>query len=98
MSAGEYVVAPIPPEGPLLDEYIDQCWEALPLAQRNLPEWAPTRVVWLPILQREPDILVDVASRPRVRVTIVEDVAAEIYIARKNLLATTNKNHPRSIR
>jgi hypothetical protein len=46
----------------------------------------------------EPDSLVDVASGLRVRITIVEDVAAGIDIARKNLLATTNKNRPRSIR
>jgi hypothetical protein len=30
VSAGGYVVAPIPPEGPLLDDYIEQRWEALP--------------------------------------------------------------------
>jgi hypothetical protein len=32
VSASGYAVAPIPPEGPLLDDYIKQRWEALPLA------------------------------------------------------------------
>jgi hypothetical protein len=32
VSGGGYAVAPIPLEGPLLDEYIEQRWEALPLA------------------------------------------------------------------
>jgi hypothetical protein len=41
--------------------------------------------------------LVGVASEMRVRITIVEDVLAEIDIARTNLLTTTNENHPRSI-
>jgi hypothetical protein len=41
--------------------------------------------------------LVDVASETRVRITIVEDVLAEIDIAMRNLLMTTNENHPRSI-
>jgi hypothetical protein len=41
--------------------------------------------------------LIDIAAEPRVRIIIIEDVAAEIDIARKNLLATTNENHPRSI-
>jgi hypothetical protein len=45
----------------------------------------------------KPDNLVDVASEPRVRITIGKDVAAGIDIARKNLLMTTNENHPRSI-
>jgi hypothetical protein len=50
VSADRYTVAPIPPEGPLLDDYIEQHWEALLSVQRDLPEWAPTRTVWLPIL------------------------------------------------
>jgi rRNA maturation protein Nop10 len=29
VSTGEYAVAPIPPKGSLLDEYIKQRWEAL---------------------------------------------------------------------
>jgi hypothetical protein len=45
VSVGGYAVAPIPPEGPLLDDYIEQRWEALPPAQRDLPEWAPTRTI-----------------------------------------------------
>jgi hypothetical protein len=45
----------------------------------------------------EPDSLVDIASEPRVRITFDKDVAARIDIARKNLLTTTNENHPRSI-
>jgi hypothetical protein len=53
VSADGYTVAPIPPEGPLLDDYIERCWEALSSVQRDLPEWAPTRTVWLPILQNE---------------------------------------------
>jgi uncharacterized protein YbdZ (MbtH family) len=32
VSAGAYAVAPISPEGPLLDDYIEQRWEALPPA------------------------------------------------------------------
>jgi hypothetical protein len=50
---GGYAIAPIPPEGLLLDDYIEQRWEALPPAQRDLPEWAPIRVVSLPILQNK---------------------------------------------
>jgi hypothetical protein len=45
----------------------------------------------------EPNSLVNVTSG-RERITIAEDVAAGIDIERKNLLATTNKNYPRSIR
>jgi hypothetical protein len=41
VSAGGYAVAPIPSERPLLDNYIEQ---------RDLPEWAPRRAIWLPIL------------------------------------------------
>jgi hypothetical protein len=51
MSTDGYAVAPIPPEGPLIDHLIEQRWEALPPARRDLPEWAPTRAIWLPILQ-----------------------------------------------
>jgi hypothetical protein len=40
----------------LLDDYIEQRWEVLPLAQRDLPEWAPMRAIWLPILQSEGEI------------------------------------------
>jgi hypothetical protein len=46
----------------------------------------------------EPDKLIDVAGESRVRITAVEDVAARIDIAMKNLLTTTNKNLPKSIR
>jgi hypothetical protein len=56
VSAGGYAVALIPPNGLLLDDYIERRWEALPLAQRQLPEWAPMRAVWLPILQNERDL------------------------------------------
>jgi hypothetical protein len=55
-STDGYAVAPIPPEGPAPDEYIEQRWEALPLVQRDLPEWAPTRAIWLPILQNEREV------------------------------------------
>jgi hypothetical protein len=53
VSTGSYAVAPILPEGPLLDDLIEQRWEVLPPARRNLPEWAPTRAIWLFILQSE---------------------------------------------
>jgi hypothetical protein len=56
VSGGGYAVAPIPPEGPPLDDLIEQRWEALMPALRNLPEWAPTRTIWLPILQSEREI------------------------------------------
>jgi hypothetical protein len=39
VSADGYAIAPTPPEGPLLDDYIEQRWEALPPVQRDLPEW-----------------------------------------------------------
>jgi hypothetical protein len=41
--------------------------------------------------------MVDIVGEPRVRFTIVEDIAVRIDIARTNLLTTTNKNHPRLI-
>jgi hypothetical protein len=41
---------------------------------------------------------VDVAGEPRVRITIVEDVAAGINITRIILLAATMRKYPRSIR
>jgi hypothetical protein len=56
MSAGGYAIAPIPPEGPLLDEYIKKWWEDLPPAQRGQPEWAPTRAIRLPILESEREL------------------------------------------
>jgi hypothetical protein len=45
VSASAYAIAPIPPEGPLLDDYIERRWEALSPVHRDLPEWAPTRAV-----------------------------------------------------
>jgi hypothetical protein len=59
VSTGGYAVAPVPPEGPLLDDYIEQRWEALPSAQCDLLQWAPTRAIWLPILQSEREIELD---------------------------------------
>jgi hypothetical protein len=56
MSAGGYAVAPIPPEGLLLDDYIERRWEALPPAQRNLSELASMHAVWLPILQNKREL------------------------------------------
>jgi hypothetical protein len=56
VSTGGYAVSPITSEGPLLDDYIEQCWEVLPPVQRDLPEWAPTRAVWLPILENEREL------------------------------------------
>jgi hypothetical protein len=44
------------PEGPLLDEYIEQRWEALSSVQRDLPEWAPSRAVLLPILSNKQEL------------------------------------------
>jgi hypothetical protein len=41
--------------------------------------------------------LVDVAGESRVRITIVEDVAAEKIIARIILLAATMRKDPRSV-
>jgi hypothetical protein len=46
----------------------------------------------------DPDNLVDNVGERRVCITMVEDGAAGMDIARTNLLATTKKNHPRSIR
>jgi hypothetical protein len=46
----------------------------------------------------EPDSLVNVVGESRIRITIVEDVAAGIDIARTNILVTTNKIHSRLIR
>jgi hypothetical protein len=53
VSASGYAVALILLEGPVLDELIERRWQMLPLANRELPEWAPTRAVWLMILQNE---------------------------------------------
>jgi hypothetical protein len=56
VSAGGYAVAPISPEGPLLDELIDRRWQMLPPEQREQPEWVPMRAIWLPILQHEREV------------------------------------------
>jgi hypothetical protein len=56
MLASWYAIAPIPPEGLLFDEYIEQRWEAFPLAQGDQPEWVPTCANWLPILQNEREL------------------------------------------
>jgi hypothetical protein len=56
VSADGYAVAPIPPKGPLLDDLIEQRWEALTPSPCDLPEWAPTRTISLPILQSEREI------------------------------------------
>jgi hypothetical protein len=56
MSAGWYVVGPIPPEWQLLDEYMKQRWEALPPAQSDQPGWVATHAIWLPILQNEREL------------------------------------------
>jgi hypothetical protein len=40
----------------------------------------------------------DVTWEPRARITIVEDVAAEINIARTKILVATMRKDPRSIR
>jgi hypothetical protein len=50
------VVVPLPPKGSLLDDYIERRWEALSPVQCNLPEWVPTRAVWLPILHNEREL------------------------------------------
>jgi hypothetical protein len=42
--------------------------------------------------------LVDVARESRVRISIVEDIAAETNIARIVLLAATKRKDPKSIR
>jgi hypothetical protein len=47
VSTGGYTVAPIPPKGPLLDDYIE-----LPWAQRDLPEWALIRPFCITILSQ----------------------------------------------
>jgi hypothetical protein len=50
VSADGYAVAPIPPKEVLLDDYIKWHWEALLPTECDLPKWAPTRAVWLPIM------------------------------------------------
>jgi uncharacterized protein YbdZ (MbtH family) len=48
VSAGSYAIAPIPPEGLLLDDYIEQRWEGLPPVQPDLPEWAGNAIAPIP--------------------------------------------------
>jgi hypothetical protein len=52
VSAAGYAVPPLP-EVDALDDIIDQLRQLLLPAQRNLPENAPRRSIWLPRMQRE---------------------------------------------
>jgi hypothetical protein len=47
--------------------------------------------------EEKPNSLVNIAGKPRVRITIVEDVAIGTNIARKTLLAATRRNNPKPI-
>jgi hypothetical protein len=47
--------------------------------------------------EEKPNNLVNIAGKPRVRITIVEDVAVGINITRITLLAATRKNNPKPI-
>jgi hypothetical protein len=47
--------------------------------------------------KEKPNSLVNVAGKPRVRITIAEDVAVGINIARITLLAATRRNNPKPI-
>jgi hypothetical protein len=47
VSACGYVIAPIPPKGPVLDDLIECRWQMLSPAQREPPEWAPTLGLYL---------------------------------------------------
>jgi hypothetical protein len=47
--------------------------------------------------EEKPNSLINVAGKPRVRITIVEEVAVEIYIARITLLAAIRKNNSKPI-
>jgi type II secretory pathway predicted ATPase ExeA len=49
-------------------------------------------------MEKQPTILVDVATESRVRITIVGDIAAETNIVRRILLAETMKNDTKTIR
>jgi hypothetical protein len=47
--------------------------------------------------EEKPNSLVNVAGEPKVRITIVKDVAAGINIARITLLAATRRKNPKLI-
>jgi hypothetical protein len=47
--------------------------------------------------EEKPNSLVNVAGKPIVRITIVEDVAVGTNIARITLLAATRRNNPKPI-
>jgi hypothetical protein len=47
--------------------------------------------------EEKPNSLVNIAGKPRVRITIVEDVAVGINIARITFLAATMRNNPKLI-
>jgi hypothetical protein len=47
--------------------------------------------------EEKPNNLVNVAGKPRVQITIVEDVAVGTNIARITLLAATRRNNPKLI-
>jgi hypothetical protein len=47
--------------------------------------------------KEKPNSLVNVAGKPRVRITIVEDVAVGTNITRITLLAATMRNNPKPI-
>jgi type II secretory pathway predicted ATPase ExeA len=48
-------------------------------------------------MEKQPTILVDVATESRVRIAIVGDIAAETNIVRRILLAETMKNDTKTI-
>jgi hypothetical protein len=47
--------------------------------------------------EEKPNSLIDVAREPRIRITIVEDVAVGTNIARITLLAATRRKNPKPI-
>jgi type IV secretory pathway component VirB8 len=47
--------------------------------------------------EEKPNSLVNIAGKPRVRITIIKEVAVGTNIARITLLATTRRNNPKPI-
>jgi hypothetical protein len=48
-------------------------------------------------MEEIPNILINIAGKPRIQTTIVKDVAVGTNIARITLLAATKRNNPKSI-
>jgi hypothetical protein len=48
-------------------------------------------------MEEKPNSLINIAGKPIVRITIVEDVAVRTNFARITLLAATKRNNPKPI-